>query len=117
MKNFLDLLKEVTKATEDIYQVECVGNFYGGKFYETGLDSIFVLADSSEAALNLAKKNIDVITAMFKEKKYVGGKKALAAKDKSKIKIATGKPKKTSMKKFKKVLTKNDKFEEIDIKK
>lgn len=75
MKKFINMLKEEV-SKESIYTVKTLGNFYGGKYYETGVDSIFVLAASPEEALTLAKKNIDVITAMFKEKKYTNGKKS-----------------------------------------
>jgi len=95
-----------------IYTIRVTGNFYGGKYYETGIDSFFVLASSSEEALKLAQNNVDTITDMFKGKKY-NGKPAIAKKDTIKIKVSGEAPKLSGMKKAKKVLTKNNKFEAV----
>jgi len=113
MKSFIELLNE--EKSQGIFEVSVLGNFYAGKFYEWGLDKIFVLASSPDEALKLAKRNIDEITLMFKNKKFRNGKKALQKRDHKKIEIPQTPPKKTTMTKLKKVLTQNNKFEEVDL--
>ena len=66
-----------------LFLVRVRGNFYGGKYYETGLDSMFVLASSTEDA---AKKHIGAVEEHFRNKKYTNGKKAISRNDKKRFK-------------------------------
>jgi len=109
------MFKELFEAKQSIYSVHIVGNFWGGRYYEQGLDSIFVLASSPSEAKKIAEKNVDLITEFQKNKILHGGKRALAKKDNVKIKIGATEPKLTSMKFFRNTLTKNNKFEQISI--
>jgi len=70
------------EVTEKLYMVRVRGNFYGGKYYETGLDSIFVLASSPEEAVKIGKDNVEAVEQHFRTKKVHGGKLAIAKKDK-----------------------------------
>jgi len=78
----MKLLKELNEATEDqLYFVKVMANFYGGKYYETGIDSILVLASSEQEAVDNAKKNVKAVEDHFRSKKLAGGKLAIAKKD------------------------------------
>jgi len=110
------MLREIVEAKQQgIYGVRIVGNFWGGKYYESGIDSIFVLASSSSEAKKIAEKNVDLITEFQKNKILHGGKRALRKKDNVKIKIGGTEPKLTSMKSFDKTLTSNNKFEKVEL--
>jgi len=81
-------LEELKEAKEEdrLYFVRVRGNFYGGKYYEDGLDSILVLASSEEEAVANAKKHVDAVEKHFRSKKIYGGKLAIAKKDKKRFK-------------------------------
>lgn len=101
---------------ENIYQVRVRGNFCGNRYYEDSLDSIFVLADSTDDAVNIAKSNIKAVEIHFRNKKYHNGKWAIAKNDKLKFKeknvgIATL----SKQKVYNKTLTKSGKFENVEI--
>ena len=75
------------QETEDkLFMVRVRGNFYGGKYYETGIDSLFVSASSPDEAVKIAKDNIEAVEQHFRTKKYHSGKMAIAKKDKKKFK-------------------------------
>ena len=48
--------------TESIYQVKVRANFYGGKYYETSIDSIFVKASSTAEAKRLNRGLLKVVS-------------------------------------------------------
>lgn len=64
-----------------LFLVRVRGNFYGGKYYEDGVDSIFVLASSPDEAVKIAKDNVNSVEQHFRTKRVHGGKLAIAAKD------------------------------------
>ena len=102
-----ELLNE--QETEDkMFQVRVRGNFYGGKYYEVGIDSIFVLASSPEEAKQISEKNIAAVEQHFRNKRYRKGTKTIAAiakKDKHKMKPSDiGKVTISKQKEHKKVL-------------
>ena len=84
----MKILRELYEGadSEQIFLVRVRGNFYGGKYYETGLDSIFVLAGSDKEAVAIAKKNIASVEKHFRNKKYANGKKAISRNDKKRFK-------------------------------
>ena len=91
--------------SQQMYLVRVIGNFYGGKYYETGLDSIFVLASSDTEAVAIAKKNISSVETHFRNKKYTNGKKAISRNDKKHFKAGDIKDAKvTTQKEHRKVL-------------
>ena len=101
---------------EKIFSVIAVGNFWGGKYYEKGLDCFFVLASSAEEAKGIAKQHPDEILTMFKGKIYAKGKKpAIRKSDNCPIHIGTQTPTTTTMKSYRKVLTTNGKFIKVNI--
>lgn len=65
----------------EVYQVRLRGNFWGGHYYEIGLDSIFVLAENAENARNITKSNILNVERHFRKKIYYGGKRAISKRD------------------------------------
>ena len=83
-------LEELKENKEDrLYFVRVRGNFYGGKYYETGIDSILVQAASEQEAVATAKKHVDAVETHFRNKRYRKGEKSIAAiakKDKRKFK-------------------------------
>ena len=101
--------------SKKIYSVTAIGNFYGGRYYEQGLDVFFVLARSSEEAKEISNNNIEEITEMFKSKVYQSGRKAIAKKDKCLIKVGATEPRLTSNTSFHKVLTEFDGFKSVNI--
>lgn len=109
-----EILKEEDK--QSLFMITVRGNFYGGKYYETGLDSMFVLASSKEEALKIGKDNVSAVEKHFRAKKYVGGKMAIAKKDTVKFtekSIATAKS--TTQKKHGKVLHSDGTVKPADI--
>ena len=66
---------------EQLFMVRCIGNFFGGKYYETGMDSIFVAATSKEEAVELANNSIDAVVEHFHNKRVSGASHALRRKD------------------------------------
>ena len=63
----------------NLYAVPFYGNFYGGKYYETGVDSMFVLASSPEEAKEIGAENIDLVMDHFKNKRYRVGSRSIRA--------------------------------------
>jgi len=57
-----------SKEPQKIYSVNAIGNFWGGRYYEEGLDSFFVLVSSNREAKEIALVNVYAITEMFKNK-------------------------------------------------
>lgn len=112
METFRGIFKE--SKEEGIYSVPAIANFYGGKYYEQGIDTFFVLASSPEEAKKIAGDNVDVVDKMFRNKKYKN-KNAISKRDKVKVKIGTSKPKLTSNRKYRNTLTKNGIFELVDL--
>lgn len=113
-KEFMSLITE--EADPQIYQVTVSGNFYGGKYYENGLDSIFVLAHSPQEAKKIAQDNVAGVEDHFRNKVYQGGKKAISKNDKHKFSTKDiGTAKLTSNKSFHKTLTTSGKFEKVSI--
>jgi len=101
---------------QDIYQVIVRGNFWGGRYYEDSLDSIFVLADDKQDAVNIAKSNIEQVEVHFRNKRYYGGKLAIAKHDKYKFKERNICVAKTSYQKvYNKTLTKHGNFEKVNL--
>ena len=72
-------------GSDAIFQVRVRGNFYDGKYYATGMDSIFVLASSADEATRIAKDNVDALERHFRSKKYSSGKTAIAKNDQRKF--------------------------------
>jgi hypothetical protein len=107
---------EINESKMDIYGINAIGNFYGGKYYEQGMDTFFVLASSPKEAKEISSKNIDTITNMFKNKKYSNGKYAISKKDNVPVKIGISEPKPVGRTGGKKILTKSGKFEEVSLK-
>ena len=103
-------------TSEKIFLVGAIGNFWGGKYYETGLDSFFVLARTPEEAKEIADKNVQVVTQMFKNKILHNKKRALRKDDKTLVKI-TDRVKETNMSSHKKVLTKDGQFINVNLQK
>ena len=66
---------------DNVYQVRVRGNFWGGRYYEIGLDSIFVLAENESNAINITKSNIRNVERHFRKKKYHNGKMAISKRD------------------------------------
>lgn len=99
----IDIISE--EAKEQLFMVRVRGNFYGGKYYETGIDSLFVLANSPEDAVSIAKKNIKAVEEHFRNKRYANGKAAISKNDKKSFKagdVVDAKP--TKQQKHSKVL-------------
>ena len=100
----------------NIYGVRVIGNFYGGSYYEQGLDVIFVLAKSEFEAKGISRKYIEVVEDMFRNKRYINGKLAIAKKDRRRFKPEDIKSSYvTNNISFHKVLTKRGKFENINL--
>lgn len=78
---YREFKKKVNESEDEpkqmLYMVSCISNFWGGKYYEQSLDSIFVLASSSEEAVSIAQNNQDAVLTHFKNKRYTNGKPAL----------------------------------------
>lgn len=102
----LDWLDEDNSGEQKLWMVKFIGDFWGGKYYETGIDSMFVLASSSEEAKQLAANNMDAVVDHFSNKVYHGGKRALRKGD-TKVRLAGGDAKETDQRKYKKALTAN----------
>jgi hypothetical protein len=101
---------------DTIFQVIIRGNFWGGKYYETGLDSIFVLATNKNEAMKIAKDNIDKVENHFRNKKYHNGKFAIGKKDKNKFKPDdVVQAKDSTQRKHNKTLTRTGKFKSVDL--
>ena len=101
---------------QDIYQVIVRGNFWGGRYYETGLDSIFVLADDKEDARHIAKSNIEAVETHFRNKKLHCGKWDIAKKDQYRFKESCiGTAKLTTNKKYNKTLIRTGEFKQVTI--
>lgn len=57
------------------YLVRCYGNFWGGKYYESGIDSIFVFAEDEQDAVSIAKANKGAVLDHFKNKRVGSGER------------------------------------------
>ena len=68
-----------------IYGVRIRGNFYSGRFYEQGVDIVFVLAESEEEAKKISEDNIAAIEDMFRNKRVYQGRRAIKLSDKRKF--------------------------------
>lgn len=108
-----EILNEAMEHDQQLFLVRCRGNFYGGKYYETGLDSVFVLASSPDEAVNIANNNIDAIIEHFKNKRVHGGKPGMRRKDNTGVKIVDAKQ--TSQSSHSKVLTSNGYIEPVNL--
>lgn len=119
MKKFKEFNEEIIDAEVDLdkmFMVTIRGNFWGGKYYEDGLDSIFVKAGSDKEAKEIAKMNIDKVEDHFRNKRYWHGKRAIALKDKHMFKDSdVCKVRPTKQKKHGKCLTKAGIFEAVDL--
>lgn len=78
---------KVREMKDKMFRVRVIGNFYGGKYYETGLETFFVNADTVDEARNLSESSISAITEMYKNKKYSNGRYALRKSETSSIKF------------------------------
>jgi hypothetical protein len=99
--------KKVTESSEQaLYLTTFMSNFYSGKYYQQGMDSMFVLASSPEEAKAIAGKNLGAALEHFKNKRYlVGSRKTPAIRKEEKvIKLGSGTAKATSQQKHGKVL-------------
>ena len=107
-----EAIGDAGRSHQAIYQVVCRGNFYAGKYYETGLDSIFVLADSPEEATQIAKNNVDAIVDHFHNKRYKVGSRSIPAirKNDTQVAVSTHGAKQTNMTSLRKTLTADGKF-------
>ena len=115
MKKF----KEILESKEKIYILQIVGNFKTkDEAASERLSSIFILADSPENALKLAKKNIKVISKMFQTHKWRNGFPAMEKGDKSPVRIwGSGKIEDARLNRDDNVLTSKNKFEKVDLRK
>lgn len=69
------------------YMVKCVGNFWSGKYYEQGIDSIVVYAENEQDAVRIAQENKDVVLNHFKSKRVGPGKRPAIKADDNYLKI------------------------------
>jgi len=81
---------EQTSNTQ-LYLQPFVSNFYSGKYYQSGIDSMFVLASSPEEATAIAKEHINAALEHFKSKRYRKGSGSIPAlrKDETNIKVSS----------------------------
>ena len=99
-----------------IYSIVAIGNFWGGRCSEQGMDLFFVAANSPSQAKEIAEHNVETITEMFKNKiLYKGKKRALRKSEKNLIKIGAREPKPSCMNGYNKVLTEKGIFEEVTL--
>lgn len=118
-----DELNEVEDEIDEsmkIYQVPVIGNFWSGKYYVQGIDSVHVLASSSEEAKKIAQDNLDQVKEHFLNKKYphgnMGGTKpALRRDNPGPIRIGASNPKPTTMTQYSKTLTIQGSFIPVDL--
>lgn len=112
MKTF----KEFNDDDPKLFKVTIRGNFWGGRYYEAGLDQIFVKAGSDKEAKEIAQLNIDKVEDHFRKKRYHNGKRAITLKDKYMFKDSdVSKVAFSKQKKHGKCLTKAGIFEEVEI--
>jgi hypothetical protein len=114
-----DMRESVTEDEGDqmLYQVRCIGTFYGGKYRETGMDSIFVLAGSEDEALQIAQSNKDAVVKHFLNKRYrkgSGSTPAMMPKHAGSLKIADSKPF-PKQRAYSKVLTSAGQFQPVNL--
>jgi len=101
-------------GNQHLYMVRCIGNFWGGKYYETGIDSIVVAASSSDEAVQLANSNIDAVIEHFHNKR-IGARKRPALRRNDNTVRATDTVKELSQTEFHKVLSSNGTFGPINV--
>ena len=93
-----------------IYSITVRGNFYSRYKYQSSMDSISVLANSSEEAVEIAENNIDVITDMFRNKRITKRKVRMLRKSET-IPVRIGRSAREENGSFyKEVLTGNNVF-------
>jgi len=110
------MLREILESVQKkpgIYAVRIIANFVRGSIVKQDMDVIFVLSDSEENAKKLAEKNKEVIADMFKSKILQNKKPAMRKKENYPIKV--GSAKLTEKNSFRKVLTDNNRFEQVSL--
>ncbi len=103
---------EARGNSDQLYMVRCIGNFWGSKYYETGVDSIVVAASSADEAVDIARNNVDAIVDHFHNKR-VKNRPALRAKD-NKVKV-TDTVKQLNQTSWHKTLTRDGEFVEVNV--
>jgi len=103
--------------TQKLYMVPFIGNFYDGKYYAQGIDSILVKASSPEEAKQLAGDNMEAVLDHFKHKRYRKGKGSISAikRDDTYLKLGGGPAKETNQRVYRKALTSNGVFEPVNL--
>jgi len=101
-------------AGQHLYMVRCRGNFWGGKYYEDGLDSIVVAAGSPDEAFQIANSNIDAVVEHFHNKKLGARKRPALRRKDNKVKV-TDTTKELSQTAFHKVLSSNGTFGSVNV--
>ncbi|RLC08802.1 MAG: hypothetical protein DRI24_22795 [Deltaproteobacteria bacterium] len=103
--------------SQALYMVRCTGNFYAGKYRETGVDSLFVLAGSEDEAIGIAQNNKEAVVNHFLNKRLRNGARtvpAMVSKDAHSLKI-TNVAKLTTQKQYNKALHSDGTFGPVDL--
>ena len=108
-------MNEGVEKGDKLFGVRMVGNFWGGKYYETGLDTIIVAAKDAAEAKKIAEDNLDAIVKHFHEKKLGSQKRPALRRKDNKVKVGAGTIGQVKQRAFHKTLTRDGEFTNVDL--